>query len=82
MSRKTKTTVSWQRVGRHAVTRFANALREMAFRDSRVADYELTLITPDYSQLTAPIALIVEIRGSVSARDFVDEVFDGEHGAW
>ena len=83
MSRKTKTTVSWESIGkRHGLTRFANAVREAAHDDNRVGDYDLTLIRPNYLESEAPTELIVEIRGDVRARDFVAEVLAGEHGAW
>lgn len=83
MSRKTKTTVTWQSIGeRHGLTRFARAVREAAFDDNRVEDYDLTLISPNYHWTEAPSELLVEIRGSISARDLVAEVKAGEHGEW
>jgi hypothetical protein len=75
MSRKTKTTVLWPRIeDRHGLTGLAYAVREAAFHDNLVEDYDLTLIRPNFLTSEAPIRLIVEIRGSVNARDFVNAV--------
>ena len=83
MSKKQHTVVSWDDLGdaadRTDLYSFAEAVREAAHDDNRVEDYDVTIVKTKAGDV---VELRVEIRGSVSARDFVDEVFDGEHGAW
>jgi hypothetical protein len=80
---KTTHTVNWDDLGDDAeyadLLSFAEAVREAAHDDNRVEDYDLTIVKTKAGDV---VELRVEISGSVSARDFVDEVFDGEHGAW